>query len=365
MLRTRQLAEEAARALAEADLAQERASAMRRQRGQATVSLSRSSEIRAKELMGSVGDVLYKTWSSVLAGRPGDEAHDFLGLSHGDITKVSDDERRSRIKTLFSKLDTDASGKIDISELGVGLKDVLAFDADEATVAQLMREIDANGDGEIDVEELSKVCLAIMNKAEAGAMAAADAAAARAAKEARTRTVATVMEALETTGGLSAESFPKIAMVGNASVAVAVLDKLKREGKVDLWDSAPRFFQSTGAERMKAVTGMSNPELDLGLAVDDLTRFRYQGLSFLGLSGGFALLVAGVPGPWWNIGLTPDKIVMYGYVTLVLNVGFSLLGPQLDKWNTDRLMNAAGDADDRWLRRQAGRFVCVCVCVSV
>ena len=361
LLLTKQLAEEAARALAEAELAQQKASAMRRERGQQSITLSRGSDIRAKQLMGSVGDVLYKTWNSVLAGRPGDEAHDFLGLA-GDMTQVSDDERRERIRALFSKLDTDGSGKIDAQELDAGLKDVLGFDADEGTVAQLMREIDADGDGEIDVEELSKVCLAIMNKAEAEAMTAADEAATLAAKAARTRTVASVMEALEGAGGLSAESFPKVAMVGNATVAAAVLSQLKQEGKIALWDSAPRFFQSTGAERMKAVTGMSKPEEDLGLAVDDFTRFRYQGVSFLGLSGGFALLVAGVEGPWWNIGLTPDRLAMYGYATLLLNVVFSVLGPRLDQWNTNRLMSAVGDGDDRWLRRQAGRFVGAYLC---
>ena len=127
-------------------------------------------------------------------------------------------------------------------------------------------------------------------------MTAADEAATLAAKAARTRTVASVMEALEGAGGLSAESFPKVAMVGNATVAAAVLSQLKQEGKIALWDSAPRFFQSTGAERMKAVTGMSKPEEDLGLAVDDFTRFRYQGVSFLGLSGGPSLVqVLGVP----------------------------------------------------------------------
>ena len=84
---------------------------------------------------------------------------------------------------------------------------------------------------------------------------AADAAAKEAAIIARTRTFQSVMQALEQAGGLAVESFPKVALAGNASAAVAVMTALKRDGKIALWDSQPRLFRSTGAERMKAVTG--------------------------------------------------------------------------------------------------------------
>ena len=40
------------------------------------------------------------------------------------------------------------------------------------------------------------------------------------------------MEALEGAGALAAESFPKIALSGNASVAVKALDSLKQQGKI-------------------------------------------------------------------------------------------------------------------------------------
>jgi len=113
---------------------------------------------------------------------------------------------------------------------------------------------------------------------------------------------------------------------------------------------------------MKAVTGMVNPEKDLGLAVDAFTRFRYQGVSLLGLSGAVALLVAGFPGPWWDVGLTPDRIAWYGYATLMINVVFTIFAPQLEKINMQRLLNEEGDGNDRWMRRQAGRFVAAYLC---
>jgi len=359
----KKLAEDAARALEEARLAEEKASAMRRENGQQSRSLNRGSDIRTKMLLGSVSDVLYKTWNGVLAGRPVDEAHDFLGLSHGeDLTSVGESERRDRVRALFQRFDTDADGRISETELAVGIKQVLEFDASEVQLQQLMREVDGDGDGKIDLDELTKVCLSIFNKAEAEAMTAADAATAAAAKQARTRTFTSVMEALDGAGGLSVDSFPKVALVGNATAAVRALDGLKKDGKIALWDSAPRSFQSTGADRMKAVTGMVNPEKDLGLAVDAFTRFRYQGVSLLGLSGAVALLVAGFPGPWWDVGLTPDRIAWYGYATLMINVVFTIFAPQLEKINMQRLLNEEGDGNDRWMRRQAGRFVAAYLC---
>ena len=359
----KRLAEEAAKAVEEARLAEEKASAMRRSRGEASRTLSRESDMRAKLLLGSVGEVLYKTWASVLAGRPLDEAHDFLGLAHGsEMSLVSDGERRERVRVLFDRLDTDGSGAIDAAELAVGVREVLAFDADESQLMELMREVDGNNDGSIDLAEFTAVCLNIMNKAEAEAAAAADAAAKEAAIIARTRTFQSVMQALEQAGGLAVESFPKVALAGNASAAVAVMTALKRDGKIALWDSQPRLFQSTGAERMKAVTGMVNPEEDLGLAVDGFTRFRYQGVSALGLTGILALLLSGLPGPWVGIGLTPDRLESYGYLSLIINGMFSAFAPQLERLNMQRLLAAQGDAEDRWARKQAGRFVAAYVC---
>lgn len=209
----KKLAEDAARALEEARLAEEKASAMRRENGQQSRSLNRGSDIRTKMLLGSVSDVLYKTWNGVLAGRPVDEAHDFLGLSHGeDLTSVGESERRDRVRALFQRFDTDADGRISETELAVGIKQVLEFDASEVQLQQLMREVDGDGDGKIDLDELTKVCLSIFNKAEAEAMTAADAATAAAAKQARTRTFTSVMEALDGAGGLSVDSFPKVCM---------------------------------------------------------------------------------------------------------------------------------------------------------
>ena len=59
------------------------------ERGQQSITLSRGSDIRTKRLLGTVGDVLYKTWTSVLTGKAGDQDTDFLGLQDGDLAKVS------------------------------------------------------------------------------------------------------------------------------------------------------------------------------------------------------------------------------------------------------------------------------------
>ena len=41
--------------------------------------------------------------------------------------------------------------------------------------------------------------------------------------------------------------------MGNATAAVRALDGLKKDGKIALWDSAPRSFQSTGASMFLSV----------------------------------------------------------------------------------------------------------------
>ena len=73
----------------------------------------------------------------MLAGRPVDEAHDFLGLSHGeDLTSVGESERRDRVRALFQRFDTDADGRISETELAVGIKQVLEFEVLEFEVLE-------------------------------------------------------------------------------------------------------------------------------------------------------------------------------------------------------------------------------------
>jgi hypothetical protein len=105
---------------------------------------------------------------------------------------------------------------------------------------------------------------------------------------------------------------------------------------------------------MKAVTGMVNPEKELGLAVDAFTRFRYQGVSFLGISGALALVVAGFCPPPLE-----EYLVKYGYATLAVNLVFTAFAAQLEKFNMQRLLRAENDWQDRWIRRQAGLFLFV------
>jgi hypothetical protein len=127
------------------------------ERGQKSITLSRGSDIRTKALLGSVGDVLYKTWASVLTGETADGDTDFLGLRDSDLSNMSTDERRQRVRVLFERFDTDSSGSIDEQELAVGLRDVLGFEATQQQLDQLMREVDGDGDNQIDMEELTKV----------------------------------------------------------------------------------------------------------------------------------------------------------------------------------------------------------------
>mmetsp|Transcript_9409 Transcript_9409/g.14828 ORF Transcript_9409/g.14828 Transcript_9409/m.14828 type:complete len:258 (-) Transcript_9409:113-886(-) len=103
---------------------------------------------------------------------------------------------------------------------------------------------------------------------------------------------------------------------------------------------------------MKAVTGMTDPEEQLGLGIDPLTRARYQGVSFLGFSGALSLLAAGV--------LTPSlaaPLAIYGYATLAVNIASTVAADPIDKWLQKQLLEQNDMGEDRWARRQAGRLI--------
>ena len=86
-------------------------------------------------------------------------------------------------------------------------------------------------------------------------------------------------------------------------------------------------------------------------------RARTQGVGFLGISGAVSLIVAAFLPPMATL-----PFVIYGYGTLLVNVVTTALGPQLDKTIQNRLIDGVDNADDRWVLRQAGRFLGAYLC---
>lgn len=342
MKQARKLADDANKALELAKEAEAKAAQLRGGKGGKVYASDRGSEIRTKKLLGSIGSVFYKSWTSVLRGRPGKKG-DPLGLSDGS----SEAQQLKKARAVFKEFDTDESGTIDLEELKVGLRQVLHYDAEEDQVKRMLTEADENGDGLIQFSEFVKVVDAFRSQIQAESMLEED----RLKEAARsTAKVPVTKDKIQTT-------LANTPLVGNATQAVSALDSLLKDGTLRKWSSYQPTYRPVGADKMKAVTGMENAETDLGLNVDIITRLRYQGVGFLGLSGTVALVMAAFfPGP------IRSDLVLYGYSTLAINIVASIFAAPIDRFLQKIQLDRTDRSGERWLRRQAGRFVAAYLC---
>ncbi|EKX50495.1 hypothetical protein GUITHDRAFT_135159 [Guillardia theta CCMP2712] len=340
--RARKLADDAWKALVVAREAEAKASTLRAGRSTLT---DVSSEIRMKKLFGSFADTLYKSWGAVLTGRPGEV--DPLGMN-SRISETSQDDKDFRIRSVFDRLDQDINGGVDKQELLQGLKTIMNFEADN-TIDDLFDEADANGDGLIQYEEFSRVVNTYMAKMESVELAER-ASQAQQLSQRFSRSYDTVYAELN-----------EINLIGDANATVPALDRLKQEGKLLWWNSAPRISQDTTPQRMLSVTGMSDPDKQMGISVDSFSKFRYQGVGVLGITGALSLILAGFPGPWLYL-IPPDLLAGYGYITLIINIFVTVFGRQLDGLNEKRILDQTSNSGDRWVRREAGRFIGAYLC---
>eukprot|EP00960_Hanusia_phi_P063007 765331-Hanusia_phi.AAC.2 len=338
----RKLADDAWKAFVVAREAEAKASTFRT--GKQTLT-DISSEIRMKKLFGSFADTLYKSWGAVLTGRPGEI--DPLGMN-SKISETSQDEKELRIRTVFEKLDQDISGGVDKAELLQGLKTIMNFEADDM-IDELFDEADANRDGLIQYEEFSRVVNTYMAKIESIELTK-QAAVVQRSSQRFSRSYDSVYAELN-----------QIDLVGDANVTVSALDRLKQEGKLLWWNSASRISQDTTPQRMLSVTGMSDPDKQMGISVDSFSKFRYQGVGVLAITGAFSLILAGFPGPWLYL-IPQDLLAAYGYITLLINVFVTVFGRQLDGLNERRILDSTSNSGDRWIRREAGRFIAAYIC---
>eukprot|EP00290_Baffinella_frigidus_P007035 CAMPEP_0180130852 /NCGR_PEP_ID=MMETSP0986-20121125/8095_1 /TAXON_ID=697907 /ORGANISM="non described non described, Strain CCMP2293" /LENGTH=554 /DNA_ID=CAMNT_0022070665 /DNA_START=105 /DNA_END=1769 /DNA_ORIENTATION=- len=343
MRRARKLADDAKAAMDSAKAAEAKANMYRGK----VVNLDPGSEVRTRQLLGNLGGVFYRQWAGLLTGRGDDVGKDPLGLDDTFYSQGAE-ARAETIKTVFTQFDTDGNGAIDEYELRAGVKEVFGCDAlGDEEVAALMKEADLNKNGVIGRDEFNTMVSLVLDKGEAQVLAATQ----KAANDARTQT------RVDTTAAMVKGALTSARLVGDAKETCRVLDDLKTKGGIKLWDTAGAIFYPTGADRMKEMTGMEDPEQDLGLNVDPWTRFRYQGVGVLGISGGAALIAANfLPAQF------QDAAVLYGYGTLFVNVGTTVLSPFLDKIILKNIEDQVENFEDRLLRREAGRFLGAYLC---
>ncbi|KAJ1482948.1 hypothetical protein T484DRAFT_2021687 [Baffinella frigidus] len=294
MRRARKLADDAKAAMDSAKAAEAKANMYRGK----VVNLDPGSEVRTRQLLGNLGGVFYRQWAGLLTGRGDDVGKDPLGLDDTFYSQGAE-ARAETIKTVFTQFDTDGNGAIDEYELRAGVKEVFGCDAlGDEEVAALMKEADLNKNGVIGRDEFNTMVSLVLDKGEAQVLAATQ----KAANDARTQT------RVDTTAAMVKGALTSARLVGDAKETCRVLDDLKTKGGIKLWDTAGAIFYPTGADRMKEMTGMEDPEQDLGLNVNPWTRFRYQGVGVLGISGGAALIAANfLPAQF------QDAAVLYGY----------------------------------------------------
>ena len=61
-----------------------------------------------------------------------------------------------RVEYMFTKMDKDNSGSLDIDEIRTGLKEVIGVELSEKELADVMQYIDEDNDGSITFKELDQ-----------------------------------------------------------------------------------------------------------------------------------------------------------------------------------------------------------------
>ena len=78
-----------------------------------------------------------------------------VGRTMAKLRKVLN-KGRMRVQYMFTKMDKDESGSLDINEIRVGLKEVIGIDLTEKELSDVMAYIDEDNDGSITFKELDQ-----------------------------------------------------------------------------------------------------------------------------------------------------------------------------------------------------------------
>ena len=78
-----------------------------------------------------------------------------VGRTMAKLRKVLN-KGRMRVQYMFTKMDKDNSGSLDIDEIRTGLKEVIGIELSEKELADVMQYIDEDNDGSITFKELDQ-----------------------------------------------------------------------------------------------------------------------------------------------------------------------------------------------------------------
>jgi len=110
-------------------------------------------------------------------------------------------------------------------------------------------------------------------------------------------------------------------------------------------------------ERLTALTGIEEPDEQLGISVQGLVLKRVQITQFAGLSALICVFTAGLfPSP------VEQWVRNYSYVAFMLNLVVPIFARRIDAALVDYELGKEADSAERWAYRQAGRFLASYLC---
>jgi len=337
--RALKLAQQAREALAEAEKAEQESA---KYKG-SSVRVDLGSELKAKSALSRMAEVTYSAWMKSFVGSP---VQSLLGNAEDLNTEA---EKRERVKEAFERMDLDSSGGIDREELASALAS-MGVDASAGTVEGLFGEADVNGDSVIDFEEFYTVMTSLLVRQEAEAlekMLEEKRTAAAAAKAPVVLDYADVVAALE-----------GVELVGaGEGVTAKALGELKEGEKLVKWDTYDFTVRDYSVDRLTALTGIEEPDEQLGISVQGLVLQRVKATQFAGLSALIIVFTAGLfPSP------LDQWLRTYSYLAFMFNIVVPLFAGRIDGALVDYELSQQPDAAERWSYRQAGRFLASYMC---
>lgn len=148
-----------------------------------------------------------------------------------------------------------------------------------------------------------------------------------------------------------------IDLEGGGKNTTMALDSLKQEGLVSKWDSASFVMREYSRERMARVTGIEEPEVTLGMQPSGLVFQRIRIVQFAGITALLTFLFSG---------LFPEPIRpylnSYGQIAFAINLILPFFSIQIDKALLDYEFDQEPTSADRWVTREAGKFLAAYLC---
>jgi len=252
----------------------------------------------------------------------------------------SDQVRGAQLRLLWRQVSPDGKEVVDGPELAAGLALITRAPVSVPTVAALMLEAGAEStEGVLSERQFVMPVLAVLDRAEQALLVEEQ----ERREKARMRTPDQIEACLA-----------NVTLAGGGRETAKQLDTLKEKREILFWNSAFASYENTTVDRMREVTGMGQPDEQLGLRPRGLIAFRYKGLSYLGIISISLLLWAG----FFANKVVSSALFSSGLVTGVVYIIGMMFQAPIDRFLRMRHTRLVNNGIDRWARRESGKVMC-------